>query len=337
MRRESQRPVGSPRSQFDMVGSSPVMQRLYAEIAKVAPTRGRVLICGESGTGKELIARAIHDQSALASCPFVMVNCAAISSELIESELFGHERGSFTGAVGRKRGLFEVADGGTIFLDEVGEMSPGTQAKVLRVLQTGELTRVGGEEAMKVDVRVVSATNKDLEQEVAAGRFREDLYFRLNVVPLRSPALREHTEDIPDLVMHFVSECCAANGIPEKPIEPGVLEQLVTSRWPGNVRELRNTVERMVIMSDEVIRVSDLPSLPRAESRPTVDLMSFCAHSLHNFLDEMAKELILMRLAQHDWNISRTAASLGIERTNLHKRLRAYGIHRGRAGRQSRP
>jgi transcriptional regulator with GAF, ATPase, and Fis domain len=248
-----------------MVGESAVMKRIFSEIEKVAPTKGRVLITGESGTGKELIARAIHRLSPRAEKPFVKVNCAAIPAELIESELFGHERGSFTGAVGRKKGLFEIAHTGTLFLDEIGDMAPSAQAKVLRALQSGEITRVGGEQTIAVDVRVVAATNKDLEAAVAAGEFREDLFFRLNVIPLRSPSLRERPEDVPLLAKAFLVEFCEENGLRPKPFEPDVLEALSERSWPGNVRELRNVVERMAILSDDAITLDDLPELPRRE------------------------------------------------------------------------
>jgi DNA-binding NtrC family response regulator len=235
---------------FEMIGQSPVMRSLFASIEKVAPTRGRVLITGESGTGKELIARAIHRLSDRPDGPFIMLNCAAIPAELIESELFGYERGAFTGAHGRKKGMFELADGGTLFLDEIGDMSVGAQAKVLRALQSGEITRVGSERSIAVDVRVLAATNKDLESEVAKGAFRDDLYFRLNVVPIRSPALRERVEDIPLLAQSFFKQFCREYGGKEKPADPEVFELLTQRPWPGNVRELRNVVERMVILSD---------------------------------------------------------------------------------------
>jgi len=327
------REVGELRQQvkgrFEMIGSSPVMQKLFGEIAKVAPTKGRVLISGESGTGKELIARAIHENSPVAGSEFVKVNCAAISPELIESELFGHEKGSFTGAVGRKRGLFEVADGGTLFLDEIGDMCLAAQAKVLRALQTGEFSHVGGERVIKVDVRVIAATNKDLGKEVETGRFREDLFFRLNVIPLRSPSLREHREDVADMVRHFVGELCRENGFRDKQVEPEVLDRLMSYDWPGNVRELKNIIERVVIMSEDVIRVDDLPPFFHAAAKPNFDLARFAGHSLRDFREEMEKEFILTRLEQHEWNISRAATSLGIERTNLHKKLKVYGIHRG--------
>jgi DNA-binding NtrC family response regulator len=327
-------------ARWELLGATPVMQELRRQIAKVAPTRSRVLITGDSGTGKELIARAIHRNSAVAAGPFVKVNCAAIPPELIESELFGHERGAFTGAIAKKRGLFEVADGGTIFLDEIGDMALPAQAKVLRVLQTGELTRVGGERSLRTDSRVVAATNRDLEQMVKEGRFREDLFFRLAVVPIRSPLLRERADDIPRLVESFVRECCDENGLGYKPVDEPVIERLKRYEWPGNVRELRNVVERLVIMSDEVIRERDLPPYlggPRPAGgagrstgpQATVDLSRYAGKSLREFREEVESEFIRLRLAEFDWNISRTAQALGIERTNLHKKLRALGIHRG--------
>jgi DNA-binding NtrC family response regulator len=336
-------------SRFAMVGRAPVMEALFNQIAKVAPTKGRVLITGESGTGKELIARAIHDASALARGPFVKVNCAAIPPELIESELFGHERGAFTGAVARKRGLFEAADEGTIFLDEIGDMSLSAQAKVLRVLQVGELVRVGGEKVLKVDTRVLAATNKDLEEEVRAGRFREDLFFRLNVVPLRAPPLRERLEDVGLLAEAFVRQCCDENGFRLKRLAPGVVERLTRHRWPGNVRELRNVIERLVIMADDEITERDLPpylmggggasasstgpspivSAPvLGGSDKDIDPRRYLHLALREFRDEVERDFIRLKLRANDWNISRTAQELGIERTNLHKRLRALGIER---------
>src|SRR6476469_2490681 len=329
-------------ARWELLGSTPVMHELRRQIAKVAPTRSRVLITGDSGTGKELIARAIHRNSSVSGGTFVKVNCAAIPPELIESELFGHERGAFTGAVAKKRGLFEVADGGTIFLDEIGDMALSAQAKVLRVLQTGEFTRVGGEKSMRTDCRVVAATNRDLEDMVKGGTFREDLYFRLNVVPIRSPKLEERADDIPLLVESFVHECCDENGLGYKPVDEPVFERLKQYEWPGNVRELRNVVERLVIMSDEVIREKDLPPYlggPRAPGQAgrtgktgpvtAIDLGRYAGKSLREFREEVESEFIRIRLAEFEWNISRTAQALGIERTNLHKKLRALGIHRG--------
>jgi two-component system, NtrC family, nitrogen regulation response regulator NtrX len=329
-------------ARWELLGSTQVMNELRRQIAKVAPTRSRVLITGESGTGKELIARAVHRNSLVSGGAFVKVNCAAIPPELIESELFGHERGAFTGAIAKKRGLFEVADGGTIFLDEIGDMTLPAQAKVLRVLQTGEFTRVGGEKSMRTDCRVVAATNRELEQMVKEGTFREDLYFRLNVVPIRSPDLKERPDDIPLLVESFVRECCDENGLGYKPVDEPVIERLKQYEWPGNVRELRNVVERLVIMSDEVIREKDLPPYlggPRAAGQPgrtgntgpvtAIDLGRYAGKSLREFREEVESEFIRIRLAEFEWNISRTAQALGIERTNLHKKLRALGIHRG--------
>jgi two-component system, NtrC family, nitrogen regulation response regulator NtrX len=330
-------------ARWELLGNAPVMQELRRQISKVAPTRSRVLVTGESGTGKELIARAVHRNSAVSHGQFVKVNCAAIPPELIESELFGHERGAFTGAIAKKRGLFEVADGGSIFLDEIGDMTLSAQAKVLRVLQTGEFTRVGGEKSLRTDCRVVAATNRDLEQMVKEGRFREDLFFRLNVMPIRSPDLSERVEDIPLLVESFVRECCEENGLGYKPVDESVFEVLKRYEWPGNVRELRNVVERLVIMSDEVIREKDIPpylggprssaSSPRLPAAGTaIDLGRYAGKSLREFREEVESEFIRIRLAEFEWNISRTAQALGIERTNLHKKLRALGIHRGETG-----
>jgi two-component system, NtrC family, nitrogen regulation response regulator NtrX len=326
-------------SRYELLGSTPVMAELRRQIVKVAPTRSRVLITGESGTGKELIARAIHRNSAVADKAFVKVNCAAIPPELIESELFGHERGAFTGAVAKKRGLFEVADGGTIFLDEIGDMALSAQAKVLRVLQTGEFTRVGGEKSLKTDCRVVAATNRDLEQMVHQGTFREDLYFRLSVVPIRSPGLRERSDDLPLLIESFVHECCDENGFAYKPIDEPVIARLKQYDWPGNVRELRNVVERLVIMSDDTITERDLPPYlggPRqpsasGESADGLDVTRFGDKTLREFREEAETSFIRHKLGEFDWNISRTAQALGIERTNLHKKLRQLGIHREKA------
>jgi DNA-binding NtrC family response regulator len=331
---------GDARTRYEMVGESAAMRRLFAEIEKVAPTRGRVLITGESGTGKELVARALHRLSTRAERPFVKVNCAAIPTELIESELFGHERGAFTGATTRKKGLFEVAHTGTLFLDEIGDMSPSAQAKVLRALQSGEINRVGGEQTIAVDVRVVAATNKDLGVAVAAGQFREDLFFRLNVVALRVPSLRERREDIPHLARAFLAEFCAENGMRPKPFEPDVLEALAERDWPGNVRELRNVVERMAILSDDSITLDDLPELPRrdvlAEQRtalPDVVGGDTSRETLRQYRERAERQYILDTLERFEWNISRAAVALGVERTNLHKKMRSLGIRRTLEGR----
>ncbi len=323
-------------SQFELLGSSQVMADLRRQIAKVAPTKTRVLVTGESGTGKELIARAVHRNSNVAGGDFVKVNCAAISPELIESELFGHERGSFTGATGRKRGLFEIANKGTIFLDEIGDMSLTAQAKVLRVLQTGDFSRVGGEQMLTTDCRVVAATNKDLQKAVDTGEFREDLFFRLNVFPIESPPLRDRSDDIALLLESFVLYCCDENGFAHKTVEAAVIEQLKAHDWPGNVRELRNVAERLVIMSDEYITLKDLPpylggptrEAPGPDADGQVDISAHNDRSLREFRELIEIQFIVHRLEQFQWNISQTAVSLGIERTNLHKKLRALGIQR---------
>ncbi len=313
--------------QYQMVGESPVIQKLWEEIRKVAPTNGRVLITGESGTGKELVARAIHRRSEM---PFVKVNCAAIPAELIESELFGYERGAFTGAVGRKKGQFELANGGTLFLDEVGDMSLAAQAKVLRALQTGEITHVGGERTIKVDVRVIAATNKDLRRAVEEGAFRDDLYYRLNVVPIRCAPLRERMEDIPLLASKFVSDFCRENNFKPKSIDEQVLEAFRNYHWPGNIRELRNVIEHMVIMSGQDSHVITTTHLPEWMQKPAgkVDIKRFGQMSLKDVREEVEREFILAKLHEHGWNISRTASALGVERTNLHKKMKQLGIRR---------
>ena len=327
----------APRYEDEMVGESPAMVALREAIAKVAPTNGRVLILGESGTGKELIAQELHRRSRRAAGPFVKVNCAAIPADLIESELFGHEKGSFTGAGARRRGQFEVADGGTLFLDEIGDMSPPAQAKVLRALQTGEVVRVGSEKAFTVDVRVVAATHQDLAAMVREGTFREDLYFRLNVVPLRSPALRERLDDVPRLAERFVTLACRENGLAPKAVDPVVYQRLQAYRWPGNVRELRNVCERMVIMSGPRLTAADVPSDvgPRAAGpaagpdQPADD----AGLTLNDRLDRREREYILKALEAHDWNKTQAALSLGLDRTHLHKKLKQHGLSRPAHGR----
>ncbi len=326
----------------EMLGESAVMRKLREEIAKVAPTSGRVLILGESGTGKELIAAELHRQSKRAAAPFVKVNCAAIPAELIESELFGHEKGSFTGAAARRRGQFEVAHGGTLFLDEIGDMSLPAQAKVLRALQAGEITRVGSERILNVDVRVVAATNKDLESEVREGAFREDLYFRLNVVPLRSPALRERLDDVPILAERFFLLATRENGMRPKPVDPEIYPRLRGYRWPGNVRELRNVCERMVIMSGDRLTAADVPDSlaarpaaappPGAAPAGPADLSRYGEVPLRELRDLVERDYILKKLEEHDWNITQAAQALGVERTNLHKKIKQHGLSRaGRA------
>jgi DNA-binding NtrC family response regulator len=348
LQREVARLRAEVSDRYEMIGHSAVMRTLFDAIEKVAPTKGRVLITGESGTGKELIARAIHRLSDRRESPFIMLNCAAIPAELIESELFGYERGAFTGAHNRKKGMFELADGGTLFLDEIGDMSVGAQAKVLRALQSGEITRVGSEKPIAVNVRVLAATNKDLEREVATGNFRDDLYFRLNVVPIRSPALRERIEDIPLLAHSFFKQFSREYGGRERPADPEVFDLLTQRPWPGNVRELKNVVERMVILGGPRITVADVPKdwlthaprdahkTERAESggdsnstgRFRVPLAADERLTLREFRDRAEAEYLRTILRQCEWNISRAAGQLGIERTNLHKKMRAFGIRR---------
>ncbi len=326
----------------EMLGQSQAMHSIKEAIAKVAPTPGRVLITGESGTGKELIARAVHLASKRSRQAFVKVNCAAIPSGLIESELFGHERGAFSGAERRKRGLFELADGGTIFMDEIGDMPLDAQVKVLRVLQTGEFTRVGGESTLTVDVRVVAATNRNLQDAVASGGFREDLYFRLNVVPLHAPPLRARAEDVPLLAGAFLARFARDNGLPRKEVTPETLEIMARYRWPGNVRELRNVCERLVILGGDPITPVDLPRemepsaapvgfQPAGEGLPGAlpDALGRAEKlSLREFRDEAERWLVEKRLREVEWNITRAAQTLGLERTNLHKKIRLLGLHR---------
>jgi DNA-binding NtrC family response regulator len=325
---------------YQMVGTSEPLKRLFRDIDRVAPTKANVLITGESGTGKELVSRALHRLSPRRDAPFVKVNCAAMPRELIESELFGHERGAFTGAHGAKRGLFEQAHGGTLFLDEIGDMDLTAQAKVLRVLQNGELSRVGSEHVMHVDVRLLAATNKDLGREVAAGRFREDLFFRLEVFPLHVPALRERPSDIPLLAEAFVDSFCKENGLRTKRIDPAFFQALQQRSWPGNVRELKNVVERAAILSSDVISIADLPEdphlspfdddpRPNSASAVVVPPTQGERLSLREYRDAAERAYILQTLIDTDWNISRAAVALSVERTNLHKKIRAYGIKRG--------
>jgi two-component system, NtrC family, nitrogen regulation response regulator NtrX len=315
--------------QHEMVGSSPPMRHLYSEIRKVAPTNGRVLITGESGTGKELVARATHRFSKRKDGPFVKVNCAAIPSELIESELFGYEKGAFTGATGKKKGQFELANGGTLFLDEIGDMSLNAQAKVLRVLQTGELSHVGGEQSFKVDVRVIAATNKDLKKAVSDGTFRDDLYFRLSVIPIHCAPLRDRPEDIPALVGRFMEEFCKENGFRTKEIDPAVFQKLRRYDWPGNVRELKNVVERMVIMCGDRITEDDLPETIGGSSSD-VSVQKFDGLTLKDMREEVEREYIQAKLNEFGWNITKCAQVLGIERTNLHKKIKLFKLKKGK-------
>ncbi|GAO05106.1 sigma-54 dependent transcriptional regulator [Anaeromyxobacter sp. PSR-1] len=315
--------------QLEMIGGGAAMQRLFDLVRRTAPSEGRVLITGENGTGKELVARAIHEQSRRRDRPFVKLNCAAVPAELIESELFGHERGAFTGAVAARRGRFEQADGGTLFLDEVGDMPAAMQAKVLRVLQEGELERVGGQQTLRCDVRVVAATNKDLQAEVAAGRFREDLYYRLNVVPIHTPALREHKEDVPELAARFLGEACERNGRRAMRLGREAIAALQTHDWPGNVRELRNLVERLAILCDgPEIGADDVVAMLPGARRPRGDRLRAGA-AFHELVEEAEREIVLAALEAHQDSVSDTARALGLERSHLYKKMRALGIKRG--------
>jgi two-component system, NtrC family, nitrogen regulation response regulator NtrX len=311
-----------------MVGESYAMRQLREQVAMAAPTNGRVLIYGENGTGKELVARTVHALSRRRAAAFVEVNCAAIPEELIESELFGHVRGAFTGAVADRRGKFEVADGGTLFLDEVGDMSLKTQAKVLRVLQEQTMEAVGGSTRIKVDARVLAATNKDLQSEIRAGRFREDLYFRLSVIPIFVPPLRDRQDDIPRLADHFMADLAREYGRRVKSFDAGAASVLQHYAWPGNVRELRNVIERLMIMvPGDSISPADLSFLDRdAASRPDAAAASGEALTLHEARDRFERDLILRTLAEQQGNMSRTAEVLDVERSNLYRKMKAFGI-----------
>ncbi len=329
-RKELEEEVGRLRLRFErqyrMVGGSAAMEKIGEAIRRSAPTNATVLISGESGTGKELVARAIHANSKRARAPFVQVNCAAIPEDLIESELFGHEKGSFTGATAKQIGKFEQAHRGTIFLDEVGDMSARTQAKVLRVLQEGEVERVGSAATKKVDVRVIAATNKKLEDEIVAGNFREDLYFRLSVIPIEMAPLRERRQDIPALVAHFIEVFSAEDHLRKKKFSPEALERLQKYSWKGNIRELRNTVERLLIMSDgDVIGAEDLPESIRYSSElGRADHLG--VGTLKEFKEVSERAFLVAKLRENDWNISQTAQVIGTPRSNLYKKLEQYRI-----------
>jgi two-component system nitrogen regulation response regulator NtrX len=307
---------------WTLVGESRVMEQLKGQIQMAAKGNSRVLITGESGTGKELVAHLLHEMSGRAGGTFVEVNCAAIPQELIESELFGHEKGSFTGAFEMKKGKFETADGGTLFLDEIADMSPQTQAKLLRVLESRQLQRVGGNVNISVDARVIAATNKDMEEWIREGKFRDDLFFRLNVIPLRVPPLRERKEDIPLLVAHFLEAVAAEYGQAPRKMPPEAVRKLREHDWPGNIRELRNLIERLVIMtpSDTI----GAEGLDLGAEIKTGDYYGI--KSLKEARDAFEKDLLTRKLAENNWNISRTAAALEIERSNLHRKIKAYGI-----------
>jgi two-component system nitrogen regulation response regulator NtrX len=335
---------GAPTASYGMIGGSGGLQAVRELVAKVGPTPARVLITGENGTGKELVARGLHAASPRREGPFIEVNCAAIPSELIESELFGHVKGSFTGAVADRPGKFEQADGGTLFLDEVGDMALNAQAKVLRALQEGIVTRIGGAKSVQVDVRVLAATNKQLEIEIAEGRFREDLFYRLNVVPVHVPPLRDRREDIPALVEHFAGSIAAANGLTPRKFDKGALDALARRQWPGNIRELRNGVERLLILaSGSIVTAADVARvLPGAQHEgelppPVVepdDVEGEVAEgeggagSFEEFRHEAEKQFLAQKLREHGWNVSETARAIRMPRSNLYKKIERYGLTR---------
>ncbi len=325
LRQENERLRELVGSSPKMIGSSPAWQRTVEQASMAARSDARVLLIGESGTGKELLAAHIHNSSPFASGPFVKVNCAAIPTELIETELFGHEKGSFTGATASRRGKFELADGGTIFLDEVGDLHGASQAKLLRVLQEGEFHRVGGEQIIHVSVRVVSATNRDLSGMVAQDKFREDLYYRLSVVPIRVPALRERPHDIRLLAEYFLEDFCTRNNFKRKVLDESVIPMLESYAWPGNARELRNVVERMAILTPgERITRDSIPVEIRVQRETGPK------STIQEARESAEREHILRALEETNWNVSGAARVLGMERTNLHKRIRALGLARER-------
>jgi two-component system, NtrC family, nitrogen regulation response regulator NtrX len=315
-------------ARYQMVGEGAALRHVGDAIKRAAPTNATVLLLGESGVGKELVARSIHRNSLRSRERFVQVNCAAIPEELIESELFGHEKGSFTGATEKQIGKFEQADRGTIFLDEIGDMSPKTQAKVLRVLQEGEVERLGSSRTIKVDVRVIAATNKELEQEIEKGNFREDLFFRLSVIPIRVPPLRDRSEDIPALVRHFADLFSREHNRRPQRFTHAALEYMQKARWKGNVRELRNTVERLIIMTPgDTIDVDDLRDIVRIDAKvaaPENDREK--PGTLREFKEVAERAFLVDKLREHNWNISKTAEVIGTPRSNLYKKLEQYGI-----------
>lgn len=318
-------------AKYEMIGHHPLVVGLREQIDMAAPTDGWVLISGENGTGKELVARQVHMHSRRGNKPFVEVNCAAIPDELIESELFGHEKGAFTGATERRRGKFDLADTGTLFLDEIADMSVKTQAKVLRVLQEQRFERVGGAELIPVNVRVIAATNKNLKEEIAAGRFRKDLYYRLNVIPLYVPPLRHRTDDIPLFVDFFSRAFCARSGLPDRRFSPEATALLTGYEWPGNVRELKNIVERLVIMTREDtvtaehVRRALTPPIPR----PDPDAELFGIDDFREARAAFEREFLSRKLDETEGNVTRTAERVGLERTNLHRKIKSLGIGPG--------
>jgi two-component system nitrogen regulation response regulator NtrX len=316
--------------EHEMIGNSKPIKELKHQIKIAAPTSGWILITGENGTGKELVARSIHYNSRRHDKPFVEVNCAAIPEELIESELFGHEKGSFTGATTQRRGKFDQAHQGTLFLDEIGDMSLKTQAKVLRILQEHKFERVGGNKTIEVDVRVIAATNKDLEKEIAIGNFRKDLYYRLNVIPFHVPPLRERKSDIPQLASHFLEYFCSKESRETKRLDDESIQAIINYPWPGNVRELKNLIERLVIMSPgNTITRSQLPQAIGSSQLATpkdLNLAGLTSNTFRTAKEEFEKEFLIQKLEENDWNVSRTAEAVDIERSNLHRKIKTYGI-----------
>lgn len=313
---------------YEILGESQVIKDIKEAISRCGPSDSKVLITGETGTGKELVATAIHYHSKRKDSPFIRVNCAAIPEPLIESELFGHERGAFTGAVSKKVGKFELADKGTIFLDEIGDMATPCQAKVLRILETGEFERVGGLSSIKVDVRVIAATNKDLLKEIENGKFREDLYYRLNVVPIYVPPLRDRREDIPILIIHFLNNFCKERGLPTRKLDDGAITLLSKYNYPGNIRELRNLVERMAIMvQGETFKEDDIAPVLGAQ-REKADGFFSDPLTFSDAQHKLLKKYIETQLALHKYDIKETAEVLGIERTNLYRKMKELGIER---------
>jgi two-component system nitrogen regulation response regulator NtrX len=312
-----------------ILGESQKIKEVMGLIHRVAPTDARVLITGENGVGKELVAKAVHRNSKRADKPLVEVNCAAIPNELIESELFGHEKGSFTGATNQRIGKFELADGGTIFLDEIGDMSLNAQAKVLRALEEGRIERVGGTRQIPVDVRVIAATNKDLPEMIGRGGFREDLYHRLNVIPLQVPPLRERREDIPLLAASFAEDICRRNGMAQKVFSDGALRKLQAMEWSGNVRELRNVVERLVIMIPSRDISADQVEPHHTGGRQEPEGLTLAGGTFQDFKEHAEAAFIKKQLEAHGWNISRTAEALDIQRSHLYNKMKKYGLTRG--------
>lgn len=313
----------------EIIGESPAIKKIKETIERVAPTDARVLITGENGTGKELVARWIHEKSHRAHMPLVEVNCAAIPSELIESELFGHEKGAFTSAIKARAGKFEQANGGTLFLDEVGDMSPSVQAKVLRALQENKITRVGGEKDIPIDVRVIAATNKDLIREIELNNFRMDLYHRLSVILIHVPSLNERIEDIPLLADKFLKEICEDYGIPKKIITPGAIKELQNIKWTGNIRELRNIIERLVILCDNKITEEDVKKhvlSVRLTQTPTELFEQF--KTFQDFKDHMERLFIEYKLEKNNWNVSKTAEEIDIQRSHLYNKIEKYDLKR---------